>query len=327
MGEDKCERLDPVTVKQAAEELNETSKTRKNALKELRHWLKAQRHLQNVRTDHSFLVRFLRFQKFNLESTKTVFDKYIHMRQHHSEWFQNLDIQEPKMRDIMSSGYLIVLPERDANGRRVIFSRACSVDVSKFTACDIMRAHILTYEALLTDEETQVKGITYVFDERNINLSHISIWSPSDISKAFSCCEKAMPIRHQEIHFVHLPWTMSLVFAFGKSLLSKKLSERFQTHSNFEKLSKEFDSSILPEGYGGTVSLEDMTNSWIQELEDCREEILDLDRMKYGLKKGSEAKRKTSVNSAQKKNKPENSGILNMVKSVRKMENRTSESA
>jgi hypothetical protein len=27
---------------------------------------------------------------------------------------------------------------------------------------------------------------------------------------------------------VHLPWTMSLVFSFAKSLLSQKLRERFQ---------------------------------------------------------------------------------------------------
>lgn len=122
------------------------------------------------------------------------------------------------MQELFSSGYLFVLPERDEKGRRVVFSRAACMDTSKFTACDIMRAHILAYETLLCDEENQVlcpspvesmfsfsnlflpskvKGLAYVFDERDINWSHIRIFSPSEISKAFSCCERALPLRHQ----------------------------------------------------------------------------------------------------------------------------------
>ena len=110
----------------AASDLKETPKKRRQHLKDLRAWLKTQTHLENMRTDDSFLLRFLRFQKFDLGDTKAVIDKYVHMRTHHADWFQKLDIREPKMREIMTSGYLVVLPDRDESGRRVIFSRSAT---------------------------------------------------------------------------------------------------------------------------------------------------------------------------------------------------------
>ena len=140
-------------------DLNETPKRRSHCLRELRHWLNGQQHLINVRQDNCFLLRFLRFKKFDLPETQTTLDKYVQMRATHPEWFRNLDIRDPKLRELMSSGYLIVLPDRDDNGRRVVFSRAAALDVSRFTATDIMRAHILTYETLLTEEENQVRTV------------------------------------------------------------------------------------------------------------------------------------------------------------------------
>ena len=246
-------------------------------------------------------------------------DKYVHMRTHHPEWFANLDSKQPKMRELLSSGYLFVLPERDAKGRRVVFSRAAAMDADKFTACDIMRAHILTYETLLADEDNQINGLAYVFDELGVNWSHIGIWSPSEISKAFSCCERALPLRHQEIHFVHLPWTMSLVFQFAKSLLSQKLRERFQTHATFDKLkSSGFPSEILPSEYvgGGDVDARSMIESWLKELDDHREQVLALDEMRYGL-----TRKASSSDEAAAAEAKDVSGVLEVVGSVRKLEN------
>lgn len=325
------QRLTNRDLQVAEKELGETAKRRKQCLRELRQWIKNQPQLVNCRTDASFLLRFLRFQKYSLPETQTVIDKYVHMRTHHPEWFQNLDSKDPKMRELLSSGYLFVLPEKDECGRRVVFSRAAAMDASKFTACDIMRAHILTYETLLCDEENQINGLAYVFDEREINWSHISIWSPSEISKAFSCCERALPLRHQDIHFVHLPWTMNLVFQFAKSLLSQKLRERFRTHATFEKLSKTFPSHILPAEYpgGGNVPGEEMIESWIREMDQKREMVLALDEMRYGLSRKESLTSSTSNASTGVSGSGSNpvpmqrldNGVLEVVGSLRKMEN------
>ncbi len=287
------------------------------ALRDMRSWVSSQPHLRGVRTDDSFLLRFLRFQKWRTPDARNVLDKYVQMRANHPEWFSRLDIRDPKLRGLLTSGYLLPLPGRDPRtGRRVLFSRAAAMDTSVYTACDVMRAHILAYEALLCDDDVQERGLTYVFDERDVNWRHIAIWSPGEISKAFHCCERALPLRHQEIHFVHLPWTMHLVFQFAKSLLSQKLRERFQTHSSFEKLSEDeedFPSNMLPEGYFGSAGLseEEMIKRWVEELEEKRDAVLGLDNMSY------EATKETPSGEG---GETSSDGVLDLVGSVRKME-------
>lgn len=116
-----------------------------------------------------------------------------------------------------------------------------------------------------------------------MNWSHISVWTPTEVSRAFTCCERALPLRHREIHLVHLPWTMSLVFTFAKSLLSQKLRERFITHSDFEHLWKVIPQNILPEECGGTIPMDDMIEKWVKELESKRPLLTSLSKMKHGL--------------------------------------------
>lgn len=279
--DDLCQ-LDKKTRELAETDLNETAKTRKKALKDMRHWIADQAHLKNCRTDANFLLRFLRMKKFKVSEATAVLDKYLKNRSAYPGWFHKLSLdQDEKVDDLISNGYLFVLPERDSHGRRVVFSRAAFKSNFEITSTDIVRAHILTFEALLEDEETQVKGITYVLDEREINWSHISMWTPSEVSKAFNCCERSIPLRHSEINLINLPWTMTLVFQFAKNLLSNKLRERFRTHSNFETLSKHLPSRILPKECGGEMPMEDMIAAWKNELAEKRTRLLGLDNMDY----------------------------------------------
>ena len=138
----------------------------------------------------------------------------------------------------------------------------------------------MTFETLLNDEENQVRGFTYIFDEKDVSWSHISIWTPSEVTKAFSCCERALPMRHKDIHFLNLPWTMSIIFQFAKSLLSEKIRNRFKTHSNLDHLQRSVNNDILPSEYGGKLSTKECIEKWKQELESHRSSIMDLDHMK-----------------------------------------------
>jgi len=57
----------------------------------------------------------------------------------------------------VNTGYVFVLPQCDADGRRVIFNLANKVDPSRHTSADIMKTFIATFETLLADPENQVK--------------------------------------------------------------------------------------------------------------------------------------------------------------------------
>lgn len=312
-------KLSKEVQEMARRELQEDGKRRRKALSEVRQWMKSQPHFKKVRLDSNFILRFLRMQKFEVKESCEILDKYLTMRWQHPTWFQNLDCRDPKLAELTEMGYLIALPDRDKHGRRVIYSKAGAFDATRFTTSDMMRAHIMTFETLLNDEENQVRGFTYVLDEKAVTWNQISIWTPSEVSKAFSCCERALPMRHKEIHFMNLPWTMSIIFAFAKSLLSDKIRKRFQTHSGVDSLVKEVDVNILPAEYGGRKNLDECIQLWKNELESNRSTLLELDQMKIsGYDTANEQLQ--VVRKKSRHNSGSGSEVLSVVGNMRKME-------
>jgi len=304
------------TQELARRDLGETSKLRKRAIAEVRKWIKAQPHFRRARLDSNFILRFLRMQKFEIKESCDILEKYLSMRCQYPSWFQNLDCQDPSLAALVSAGYIMVLPDRDQHGRRVIFSRAAAFDPTKFNTSDMMRAHIMTFETLLSDEENQVRGFTYVFDEKSVSWSQLSLWSPSEVSKAFSCCERALPMRHREINFLNLPWTMSLIFQFAKSLLSDKIRNRFKTHSSLESLQGAVDRSVLPAEYGGSRPLSECISLWETELSRSRQELLDLDLLR--VERSGEHQQLTRKKS--RHDSGSGSQVLGMMGNIRKAE-------
>lgn len=277
----KCDNTVSLSLEEIAkEDLGEDEITRAQSLSELRSWLQSQPHLVNCRTDDNFLLRFLRMQKYKVQKSCLVLEKYLTMRCHHPKWFKNLDILDPMLAELISNGYIFVLPERDPEGRRVVFSIARNLDPARHSNSDAMRAHILTFEALLQEQENQIRGFTYIFDCSGLTLSHLSIWTPQEAGKIISICEKNLPMRHRDINLLMLPFPMWAVFEFCKTLLSSKIRKRFSVHSSVDKLvTKLGGPGILPEEYGGTQTTQDMTRLWREELQENRSSILSLDAM------------------------------------------------
>jgi len=266
----------------AEQELGETEQIRTSGLAKLRTWLKSQGHIHNCRTDSNFLLRFLRMQKHRVDRSSTVLEKYLAMRMEHPHYFRQLDIRIPAVYELVHNGYLFALPERDAEGRRVIFSVARNLDPTRHTNSDALKAHIITFEALLEEEEDQLKGFTYIFDCSGLSLSHLSIWSPAEVGRVFGICEKNLPMRHRDINLLALPFPMWAVFEFCKTLLSDKIRKRFCTHSNITRLKEKLrGASMLPQEYGGSVPLATMTSMWADKLEEARPRLLALDSMTY----------------------------------------------
>merc|ERR1712127_155115 len=85
--------LSKATQEVARKELNETAKLRKKALAEVRHWVRTQPHIKKARLDSSFILRFLRMQKFEIKESCEILDKYLTMRCQYPTWFQNLHCQ------------------------------------------------------------------------------------------------------------------------------------------------------------------------------------------------------------------------------------------
>lgn len=210
----------------ALDELREDENIRGQALAQFREWIAKHPHIKRCRTDAVFLLRFLRTKKFSVAAACEMLERYLTIRQLYPQWFQKLDGDDPALAEILDSGYLVPLPERDAAGRQLILSCAGKFDTARFTSAQMARAHSLICEALLDDEESQVAGYTYLNDESGLSMSLLGLWSLTDLKCMLGCIQNSTPMRHKETHFLHMPAYANKIIEFAMGLLSDKLKKR-----------------------------------------------------------------------------------------------------
>lgn len=87
----------------AVEELNEVPDRVKDDIQALREWVLKQPHLKS-RTSDQFLVGFLRGCKFSIEKAKQKIDKFYSLRATLPEIYENRNIDDPKVLEIIKTG-------------------------------------------------------------------------------------------------------------------------------------------------------------------------------------------------------------------------------
>lgn len=144
------------------------------------------------------------------------------------------------------------------------------------------RVHSMVVECLMDDEESQVRGYTYVNDESGLTMGHLSAWSLTDIRNMLRCIQNSTPMRHKETHFINIPSSVAKIIEFAISLLNDKLKSRImvsiwgyrgrvysreinagafailQMHKDVQELREAIDPKILPKEYGGEIPLSEM---------------------------------------------------------------------
>ncbi|XP_075236375.1 clavesin-1-like isoform X2 [Lycorma delicatula] len=267
----------------AQTELREDDSSRRHALEQMREWIHKHPDIIYCRTDGPFLLRFLRTKKFCIPLAQEMLEKYLIIRQLYPQWFHVLDVDDPAISDILDSGYLVPLPERDDDGRKVILSCAGKFDPYKHSSTEMARVHSLVVESLMDDPENQIRGYTYVNDESGLTMGHISLWSFSDIRNMLRCIQNSTPMRHKSTHFVNVPSCANKVFEFITSLLNDKLRKRFMIHNTTDDLKKAINPRILPKEYGGEIPLADMIDNYKKELKQKKQLLLALDDLKIDV--------------------------------------------
>lgn len=108
----------------AKKELRENESAREQSLEQFRDWIKKNQDIANVRTDDSFLLRFLRAKKFSVPMAEQMLLKYLNLRHTFPAMIKKLDFLEPKVSSLINNGYIFASPIRDSKGRRVIIAFA-----------------------------------------------------------------------------------------------------------------------------------------------------------------------------------------------------------
>lgn len=90
----------------AEKELGETEQVRNNAIKELRDWTMKNPRILKTRLDAVWLLRFLRFKKFNIPLAKEAIERYLVLREgsYGEHWFNELDVLKPTVEKQLDNG-------------------------------------------------------------------------------------------------------------------------------------------------------------------------------------------------------------------------------
>ncbi|KAK5637887.1 hypothetical protein RI129_000190 [Pyrocoelia pectoralis] len=281
----------------AEKELKEDEKTREQCLAHLREWISQNRDIDNCILDDSFLLRFLRSKKYSLHMAQQMLLKYLNLRKCFNHIFYGLDYMDEKFMRLLHVGYIFPSPFVDKYGRRVVITTPKKFDTSIYTSTDMARAHMLTYETLVDDEDTQILGVTHVGDLAGASPSLITMWSVTEFATLLKWSEQSFPMRHKEIHLIHMPTMYKYVYDFAASRVTQKIRDRAKLHDTMEQLHQTLDPSLLPSEYGGIMSSKEMAELWIKELANKRERLLSFDKMNLLSDRGI-IRRRSKINEA-----------------------------
>jgi hypothetical protein len=68
---------------------------------------------------------------------------------------------------------------------------------------------MVTYEALMDDEESQVLGFTHVGDIRSVSMAHVSLWSPTEFATIFKWGEVNFVLASIQLYCLNIYITVS----------------------------------------------------------------------------------------------------------------------
>jgi hypothetical protein len=282
----------PVRIQKIAEvELNETEENREKCLLEFRTWIQKHPWIKHCNTDASFLLRFLRTKKFSVTRACQTLEKYLIARHSYPEFFRNLDCEHSIVDELLDMNYICLLRERDQNGRKLLIARPQALDLSRISSLDLFRFHILLFEYLMCDEETQVTGIVAMADADKISWGHLRLYNLGFLKTTFSILHEATPMRVNEMNTINLPSYFRIIANFLCGLLNEKMRKRFHFTSTIS-----VDPTLLPKEYGGEIPMADLVNDLRQGFRKYRHQILALDNCSIVLPKKHKKSHKACSN-------------------------------
>lgn len=215
------------------------------------------------------------------------------------QYFSNMNPIHPKMSELVDSGYMLLMPERDPEtGCRVVMLRPANLNVEKFASSDYFKLSSLISEVLCDEEETQICGLKFIVDFSNTPLKFFTMFSLSDLKNLASLSQSSLAVRQKGHYVLNLPTYANSVLQFIKSLLSEKLKKRIFFLNDVEELKNHLDVGILPEEYGGKIKVEDATKYLKEQFKENYEMINWLNLMEIDITKESNRNRDSDLDSS-----------------------------
>lgn len=255
----------------AARDLGETEELKKHCLQQLRTLIRDQK-VTCVSYD-DFLLRFLRYKKFDIRRSFDALQNYAHQRRLFHKGLPQL--QPGTLETILRLRILGFLPYLDSKDRIVYFFRAGVWNVDICSADDALTVSFVLLNYIAEKASSQITGMVFISDLTSVPLSHfphmlgvIKRWK----NFMFNC----IPIRYSSIHVVSKSVVLKYVSLLAFPFVPKKIVDRIVFHEDIgETFFEYFPVATLPDIYGGTFgpsNHEDQRNILTDYLQKMKEE-------------------------------------------------------
>uniref|UniRef100_A0A1I8N2B0 CRAL-TRIO domain-containing protein n=1 Tax=Musca domestica TaxID=7370 RepID=A0A1I8N2B0_MUSDO len=261
-------------LQKVAADLGEVPSRLADDLASLKEWIGQQPHLR-ANTDDQFLVAFLRGCKYSMEKTKSKIDRYFTLKSKFPELFGPIDVDDPRVRELLHTGTWLFLPTPlHDNGPRIGIMRSGMYSADKYPIEEVVRlVNAMQEIIMLEDDYAILQGAVFIGDFKNSTMAHMMQMTPSLMKKMTVHSEEAVPLRPKAQHFINTIAGFEPIFNMVKPMMSAKQQKRLFVHgSKMDSLTKEIPVRYLPKEYGGeNGSVEEIIAEWDKKLDQYRD--------------------------------------------------------
>ncbi|XP_017301316.1 retinol-binding protein pinta [Diaphorina citri] len=199
------------------------------------------------------LLRFIRHSKYRLDVCKKKIENFYRLRTKVPEWFQNRDLNQQPLRDLLELGPFLPLLKKDSSKRTTIIIRPTVHDASRFSQNDLMKLDNMVFDlAMEKDETINIYGVNAVLDLKDVRVGHVL--TPGNIKKAVHSWQNCYPVSPKRFDFIFAPIFVDVALDVFRRFMSPKLRARVHVHGkNLDSLHQIVSPEILPVEYGGTA--------------------------------------------------------------------------
>ncbi|XP_033611360.1 alpha-tocopherol transfer protein isoform X3 [Cryptotermes secundus] len=226
----------------ARRNLGELPDTRLNLVQELRNVIYERGEVVPHRTDDSFLIRFLRARRFDVEKAHRLMNNYYSFKENNQELHE--DVHPMNMRFIGDAEVLSVLPYREQTGRRIMIYKLGNWNPSSYSIEELFKATVVVLELAVLEQRAQILGGICIFDLGGISMQHAWQITPSIARRTVE---------------------LMVIYFHGQ---------------DFESLHSHIDPKFLPKRYGG-MRPEYRYTDWIHNFLNNETIIAEMEQLGY----------------------------------------------
>ncbi|XP_073821561.1 alpha-tocopherol transfer protein-like [Musca autumnalis] len=267
----------------AVTDLRETPENVAKGLEELRRLLREEENLILPLESDEWLLGFLRICKFYPEGAKDKIKTYYKYRQRYADVFK--DGTPKRVKHVFDMSSILVLPNRDQHGRRIILMRSGKYwDHKRVHKDEFFLAAALCHEFCRMEPNSQINGMVAITDLDGLTMEQAMQFTLNYSKRNVESYRDGASFRPKDLHFINEPSIFHKIFNLVRPFIGKKLSKRTHFHgSNMQSLHEFISPDSLPECYGGRLKLELNYGPQLYELMTLFEDDFE-NNLKYGFK-------------------------------------------